>query len=57
MITTQQIDFEPIINLQARDLLSKILEKQPEKRPSLEEMSMHPWVTNNGWEPLDLSEA
>ena len=57
MIKTQQIDFEPIVNLKARDLLRKILQKQPENRPTLEEMSRHPWVTNDGTEPLDLSEA
>ena len=35
-----------------KDLITKILEKDPEKRISMDELRDHPWVTKNGADPL-----
>ncbi|RAL05619.1 putative calcium/calmodulin dependent protein kinase [Aspergillus ibericus CBS 121593] len=35
-----------------RDLMSRILEKDPSKRIQMEELREHPWVTKNGLDPL-----
>ncbi|KAF1915448.1 kinase-like domain-containing protein [Ampelomyces quisqualis] len=34
------------------DLLQRLLEKDPEKRITMEEIREHPWVTQNGTDPL-----
>ncbi|KXL43885.1 hypothetical protein M433DRAFT_68991 [Acidomyces richmondensis BFW] len=34
------------------DLMRRILEKDPEKRITMEELRSHPWVTQNGTDPL-----
>ncbi|KAM0719014.1 hypothetical protein Q7P37_004919 [Cladosporium fusiforme] len=34
------------------DLIHRILEKDPDKRITMEEMREHPWVTRNGADPL-----
>jgi serine/threonine protein kinase len=43
----QEIDFSLIKDDQARDLISKVLIKDPEKRATLNQMFEHPWITNN----------
>ncbi|KAK3710601.1 hypothetical protein LTR37_010228 [Vermiconidia calcicola] len=34
------------------DLMKRILEKDPEKRTTMDELRNHPWVTKNGADPL-----
>ncbi|KAL9055957.1 MAG: hypothetical protein Q9162_003253 [Coniocarpon cinnabarinum] len=35
-----------------KDLLERIFEKDPEKRISMNDLRVHPWVTKNGQDPL-----
>ncbi|THX19380.1 Pkinase-domain-containing protein [Aureobasidium pullulans] len=39
-------------NPQFKDLMCKILEKDPDRRIKMEELRAHPWVTKNGEDPL-----
>uniref|UniRef100_A0A7S3G2V1 non-specific serine/threonine protein kinase n=1 Tax=Palpitomonas bilix TaxID=652834 RepID=A0A7S3G2V1_9EUKA len=52
MIREEPVVIPDTINPQLHDLLSKMLEKDPNKRISLNDMKVHPWITNNGAEPL-----
>ncbi|KAF2114976.1 kinase-like domain-containing protein [Lophiotrema nucula] len=45
-------DIEPQINDDLRDLLLKLLEKDPEKRIKMPELREHHWVTRQGTDPL-----
>jgi [calcium/calmodulin-dependent protein kinase] kinase len=54
MVCSQEIDFSAIKNKDARDLISGLLEKDPEKRATLPKLIDHPWVTNNGIDPVML---
>ncbi|TVU44859.1 hypothetical protein EJB05_04320 [Eragrostis curvula] len=49
MILTEDIAFPstPYVSPQAKDLISKLLEKDPTKRISIEEMMRHPWIVMN----------
>jgi [calcium/calmodulin-dependent protein kinase] kinase len=40
------------LNPQLEDLIKKILIKDPEKRYTIAEIKQHPWITNNGKEPM-----
>ena len=46
LVCNQKIDFSIIKNEKARDLMTKILEKQPEKRATLQELIDHEWMNN-----------
>jgi hypothetical protein len=35
-----------------KDLVKKILVKNPENRLSLDQIKMDPWLTNNGADPM-----
>ena len=48
LVLNQDIDFSIIKDALARDIISQILQKDPEKRASLYQLSKHPWVTQNG---------
>ena len=48
-----QLDF--ISNPQIRSLLSRLLEKDPERRPLTIDILTDPWLTRNGKEPIDLN--
>lgn len=37
-----------------KDLLIKMLNKEPSSRISIKDIQTHPWITNNGIELLDL---
>ncbi|XP_077995359.1 calcium/calmodulin-dependent protein kinase kinase 2-like [Glandiceps talaboti] len=49
-IKTQPVEFPPDhpISDELKDLIFRMLEKDPEKRITLPEIKMHPWVTLNG---------
>ncbi|KAG0174033.1 hypothetical protein DFQ28_008895 [Apophysomyces sp. BC1034] len=54
MIKSDPVDYTGNSDLDPdlRDLLSKLLEKDPEKRITMSELRVHPWVTRHGEEPL-----
>ncbi|KAI8905722.1 kinase-like domain-containing protein [Powellomyces hirtus] len=49
---------EPCETLSAelRDLLSRMLKKDPDERIALQDVKQHPWITNNGAEPMLATE-
>ncbi|XP_072320540.1 calcium/calmodulin-dependent protein kinase kinase 1b [Eucyclogobius newberryi] len=46
----------PTISKDLRDLIEKMLDKNPETRITLPEVKVHPWVTEHGTNPLPLEE-
>ena len=44
-----------IKNTNVKDCIKFILQKDPNKRPSLEQLSKHAWVTKNGTQQVDIS--
>ncbi|CAH0765585.1 unnamed protein product [Bemisia tabaci] len=42
----------PVISSQLKDLITKLLHKDPAQRMSLSQIKEHPWVTENGTNPL-----
>ena len=53
-IINAPIDFSLIKSPNVRQLLEHILEKNPEKRATLQDIMQSAWVTNNGQEFIDL---
>uniref|UniRef100_A0A8D0L8L5 Calcium/calmodulin dependent protein kinase kinase 2 n=1 Tax=Sphenodon punctatus TaxID=8508 RepID=A0A8D0L8L5_SPHPU len=53
-IKTQTLEFpdQPDISEELKDLITQMLDKNPESRVSVPEIKLHPWVTKNGAEPL-----
>ncbi|XP_065424157.1 calcium/calmodulin-dependent protein kinase kinase 2 isoform X3 [Chrysemys picta bellii] len=53
-IKTQPLEFpdQPDITEDFKDLIMRMLDKNPESRISVPEIKLHPWVTKNGAEPL-----
>uniref|UniRef100_H3CIC7 calcium/calmodulin-dependent protein kinase n=1 Tax=Tetraodon nigroviridis TaxID=99883 RepID=H3CIC7_TETNG len=53
-IRTQPLEFpeRPDVSEDLRDLLTRMLDKNPEGRISVPQMKVHPWVTRHGAEPL-----
>ncbi|KAG6934682.1 calcium/calmodulin dependent protein kinase kinase 2, partial [Chelydra serpentina] len=53
-IKTQPLEFpdQPDITEDFKDLIMRMLNKNPESRISVPEIKLHPWVTKNGAEPL-----
>ncbi|THV46926.1 hypothetical protein BGAL_0348g00060 [Botrytis galanthina] len=51
-IKNDEVDYEPSTDPQFVDLMRRILEKDPKKRITMDEIREHPWVTNNGTDPL-----
>ncbi|XP_070572599.1 calcium/calmodulin-dependent protein kinase kinase 1-like isoform X2 [Ptychodera flava] len=53
-IKTQAVEFpsDHPISDSLRDLILRMLEKNPDKRISLPEMKVHPWVTQDGTDPM-----
>jgi [calcium/calmodulin-dependent protein kinase] kinase len=51
-IKTETPKFPPDENEQFLDLMSRLLEKNPEKRITMAELREHPWVTKGGADPL-----
>lgn len=57
-IRHQQVDFSPNppISCDLKELITRMLEKDPSKRITLPEIKDHPWVTKNGLQPLPSEE-
>ncbi|XP_034181114.2 uncharacterized protein LOC117604773 isoform X1 [Osmia lignaria lignaria] len=53
-VRTEPLKFpeKPVLSKNLRELISKMLDKDPENRISLSEVKEHPWLTNDGAEPL-----
>ncbi|RQM06857.1 hypothetical protein DH86_00004367, partial [Scytalidium sp. 3C] len=51
-IKNDEVEFEPDTEPEFVDLMKRILEKNPEKRITMEELRNHPWVTRNNTDPL-----
>lgn len=47
LICQQEVEFTPIFDEEAKDLLTKMLHKDPEKRISLEEIKSHPFISED----------
>uniref|UniRef100_A0A2K6V4N6 calcium/calmodulin-dependent protein kinase n=1 Tax=Saimiri boliviensis boliviensis TaxID=39432 RepID=A0A2K6V4N6_SAIBB len=47
---------EPKISEELKDLILKMLDKNPETRIGVPDIKLHPWVTKNGEEPLPSEE-
>ncbi|KAK3598344.1 hypothetical protein CHS0354_026602 [Potamilus streckersoni] len=47
---------KPVISENVKDLILKMLDKNPENRITLPEIKEHPWVTKNGEHPLPTEE-
>ena len=56
LIVDHPINFQPIVKPQARNLLQKILEKDPDKRITLEALIEDEWVTNRGKNMINVRE-
>eukprot|EP00049_Salpingoeca_infusionum_P010048 m.170287 g.170287 ORF g.170287 m.170287 type:complete len:861 (-) comp14527_c2_seq4:491-3073(-) len=50
-INTATYEMPPFLSDSAKDLLERILKRDPEERLTMEELWEHPWVTNDGTEP------
>ncbi|XP_053225838.1 calcium/calmodulin-dependent protein kinase kinase 2 isoform X6 [Podarcis raffonei] len=53
-IKSQMLEFpdQPDISDELKDLITQMLDKNPESRITVPEIKVHPWVTKNGVEPL-----
>lgn len=48
IVLNEEINFELVQNEQVRNLLQKMLEKDPDQRASLKEILSDSWVTDDG---------
>uniref|UniRef100_A0A4W6DRD1 calcium/calmodulin-dependent protein kinase n=1 Tax=Lates calcarifer TaxID=8187 RepID=A0A4W6DRD1_LATCA len=46
----------PLISNELKELIGRMLDKNPETRITIPEIKQHPWVTENGSNPLPLEE-
>ncbi|XP_070827218.1 calcium/calmodulin-dependent protein kinase kinase 1b isoform X2 [Chaetodon trifascialis] len=46
----------PLISNELKELIERMLDKNPETRITIPEIKLHPWVTENGSNPLPLEE-
>lgn len=51
-IKNDKVDLSRVGDPAFGDLMNRILEKDPKKRITMPELREHPWVTNNGTDPL-----
>ncbi|XP_038549575.1 calcium/calmodulin-dependent protein kinase kinase 1b [Micropterus salmoides] len=57
-IKSKPVEFPetPLISNELKELIESMLDKNPETRITVPEMKLHPWVTENGSNPLPLEE-
>ncbi|MBN3308309.1 calcium/calmodulin-dependent protein kinase kinase 1 isoform X2 [Amia ocellicauda] len=57
-IRNKNVEFPetPAISEDLKDLILKMLDKNPDSRITIPEVKLHPWVTKDGSEPLPLEE-
>ncbi|ORX46441.1 kinase-like protein [Piromyces finnis] len=51
-IENDPVVYSPTISEDLKDLLSKLLQKDPEKRITIQEIKRHPWVTEHDTNPM-----
>ncbi|KAA8625226.1 SPS1 Serine threonine protein kinase [Pyrenophora tritici-repentis] len=51
-IRLDPVEFESECSPDVKDLLQRLMEKDPQKRIQMEEIREHPWVTRQGTDPL-----
>jgi [calcium/calmodulin-dependent protein kinase] kinase len=51
-IRDKEVEYPDGTNPKLKDLISRILEKNPDSRITMDEVRQHPWVTLNGDDPL-----
>ncbi|OSS43674.1 hypothetical protein B5807_11555 [Epicoccum nigrum] len=51
-IRMNPVEFDSECNEELKDLLLRLLEKDPKKRINIEQLREHPWVTRHGADPL-----
>ncbi|KAI8940940.1 hypothetical protein NX059_002194 [Plenodomus lindquistii] len=51
-IRVDPLEFDTDCNDQLKDLLQRLMDKDPQKRITMEEIREHPWVTRQGSDPL-----
>ncbi|KAI9687580.1 MAG: hypothetical protein M1822_002190 [Bathelium mastoideum] len=51
-IRGDELDFDGEVGGNLKDLIHRILEKDPQKRITMEDLRKHPWVTKSGTDPL-----
>jgi len=54
LLSSDPVNLELIENIEVRQLLSKMLEKSPEKRFTILDAAQSPWLTRNNGEPINL---
>ena len=52
-----QIPQDPELSPELTDLLSRMLQKEPENRIKLQDLKTHPWVTGHGLYPMMKQES
>ncbi|XP_060929127.1 calcium/calmodulin-dependent protein kinase kinase 1b [Limanda limanda] len=57
-IKNKPVDFPetPLICSELQELIERMLDKNPESRITIPEIKLHPWVTEDGSDPLPLEE-
>uniref|UniRef100_A0A672Y6M0 calcium/calmodulin-dependent protein kinase n=1 Tax=Sphaeramia orbicularis TaxID=375764 RepID=A0A672Y6M0_9TELE len=57
-IKNKPVEFQdmPLISEELKDLIQRMLDKNPETRITIPAIKLHPWVTENGSNPLPLEE-
>lgn len=57
-IRTKPVEFPetPLISNELKELIERMLDKNPETRITIPEIKLHSWVTENGLNPLPLEE-
>uniref|UniRef100_A0A8D3EC93 Protein kinase domain-containing protein n=1 Tax=Scophthalmus maximus TaxID=52904 RepID=A0A8D3EC93_SCOMX len=57
-IKNKPVDFPetPLISDELKELIGRMLDKNPETRITIPEIKLHPWMTENGLNPLPLEE-
>ncbi|KAF1946967.1 Pkinase-domain-containing protein [Clathrospora elynae] len=51
-IRSDPLEFESECSAELKELLQRLMEKDPKKRITMEEIREHPWVTRQGTDPL-----
>ncbi|RKF74136.1 Calcium/calmodulin-dependent protein kinase kinase cmkC [Golovinomyces cichoracearum] len=47
-----KLDIDPIQEPEFKDLMTRLLDKNPKTRISMDEIKIHPWFTKNNFDPL-----
>ena len=56
-VLEEEINFENVLNLSAKNFLKKVLIKDSNCRANLEDLISDPWITNNAQSPLNIQEV